>query len=273
MKKFEKMLFCTDLDGTLYSDDKTVSKQNLDAIEYFKSEGGLFTFITGRVPKTSIEIYDIIKPNAPYGCFNGGGIYDPLKEGYLWTMGLSADVIELVREVDKHLPDMGIQINTENENYFNKDNAAMSWFRTITGVPNLSCSYEEVKEPILKVVFAHMDENRIELLQKLLNSHPRADEFDFIRSELRLYEILPKGSSKGGLLCKMAELLDIDIAKTIAVGDYYNDISMIRNAGLGFAVENAVADAKAAADYITVNNNQHAIAKIIDELDRGIYKI
>ena len=118
-----------------------------------------------------------------------------------------------------------------------------------------------------------MDENRIELLQKLLNSHPRADEFDFIRSELRLYEILPKGSSKGGLLCKMAELLDIDIAKTIAVGDYYNDISMIKNAGLGFAVENAVADAKDAADYITVNNNQHAIAKIIDELDRGIYKI
>ena len=66
MKKFEGMLFCTDLDGTLYNDEKTVSKQNLDAIEYFKSEGGLFTFITGRVPATSKNICNTIHPNAPY---------------------------------------------------------------------------------------------------------------------------------------------------------------------------------------------------------------
>ena len=70
----------------------------------------------------------------------------------------------------------------------------------------------------------------------------------------------------------MAELLGIDPNKTIAVGDYYNDVSMIKNAGLGFAVANAVDDAKAAADYITVCNNDSAIAAIVDGLDRGIYK-
>ena len=58
MKKFEGMLFCTDLDGTLYTGDKRVSKENLEAIEYFKSEGGLFTFITGRVPVTAMDIYE-----------------------------------------------------------------------------------------------------------------------------------------------------------------------------------------------------------------------
>ena len=84
MNKFEGMLFCTDLDGTLYTDDKVVSKQNLEAIEYFKAEGGLFTFITGRVPKTAISICDIIQPNAPFGCLNGGGIYDPVENKYLW---------------------------------------------------------------------------------------------------------------------------------------------------------------------------------------------
>ena len=48
---------------------------------------------------------------------------------------------------------------------------------------------------------------------------------------------------------------------------------MIAAAGIGFAVENAVPEAKAVADYITVNNNQSAIAAVIDGFDKGIYKV
>lgn len=273
MKKFEGMLFCTDLDGTLYSSDKTVSKQNLDAIEYFKAEGGLFTFITGRVPKTSQEICKVIKPNAPFGCINGGGIYDPCQKKYLWKMSLPEEGLALAREVDARFPQMGIQFNTERDVIFMRDNAAMDYFRRVTGLPNFSRRYEEITEPVLKVVFGHEEEEQIELLQRFLNDHPRADAVDFIRSEKILYEILPKGVSKGALLCKLAELLGIDVGKTVAVGDYYNDISMIRTAGLGFAVANAVEDAKAAADHVTVGNNDHAIAVIIDGLDKGIYNI
>ena len=268
MKKFEGMLFCTDLDGTLYSSDKTVSKQNLDAIEYFKSEGGLFTFITGRVPIISKDVYNIINPNAPFGCANGAGIYDFCKKEYLWNMLLPQEVLELVYEVEKQLPEMGIQLNTENEIYFNKDSSAMEYFRKVTGAPNITCEYEEVKNHIFKIVFAHIDAEQITALAELLNKHPKAANYDFIRSERYLYEIVPKGSSKGNVLCKMAELLNIDINKTIAVGDYNNDISMLKAAGMGFAVENAVPEAKNAADYITVSNNEHAIAAIVDLLDR-----
>ncbi len=271
MKKFEGMLFCTDLDGTLYRDDKTVSKENLDAIEYFKSEGGLFTFITGRVPSTSKHIYDIIKPNAPYGCINGAAIFDEQKSEYIYTVFLQKDVVELVRCVDKEMPDMGIQFNTEKTIYFNKDNSATALFRRITGAPHITCHYEDVSEPTFKVVFAHEDPQRIEALQQLLSTHPKADDFDFIRSERRLYEILPKGVSKGRLLCKLAQLTGIDIKRTIAAGDYNNDVSMIESAGIGFAVSNAVPEAKAVADYITVSNNENAIAAIVDGLDRGVY--
>lgn len=273
MKKFEGLLFCTDLDGTLYTSDKTVSKQNLDAIEYFKSEGGLFTFITGRVPKTAEDICAVIKPNAPYGCINGGGIYDFAADRYLWTKTLPREALDLVRVVDMQMPDMGIQLNTEKEVYFNKDNSAMEYFREVTGLPNVACHYEDVIDPILKVVFGHADVARIEALADLLSDQPSATDFDFIRSERNLYEILPKGASKGDLLGKMAELFGIDPHKTIAVGDYNNDVSMLRQAGVSFAVENAVPEVKAAADHITVSNDEHAIAAIIDGLDRGIYSL
>ena len=99
MGKFDGILLCTDLDGTLYSDDKTVSRENLDAIEYFKSEGGLFTFITGRPPVTAVDICKTIHPNAPYGCFNGGAIFDPAKNEYLWSMDLPRDAEELVAAI------------------------------------------------------------------------------------------------------------------------------------------------------------------------------
>jgi len=40
MGKFTGILICTDLDGTLLKNDKTISRENLDAIEHFKGEGG-----------------------------------------------------------------------------------------------------------------------------------------------------------------------------------------------------------------------------------------
>ena len=67
------ILICTDLDGTLLRNDKSISRENSEAIEYFKGEGGYFTFITGRMPYTSRRLYDMVKPNAPIGCINGGG--------------------------------------------------------------------------------------------------------------------------------------------------------------------------------------------------------
>lgn len=277
MKKFYGLLFCTDVDGTLFDNNRTVSKENLDAIEYFKKEGGLFTFITGRVPQTAGPVCKAINPNVPYGCINGGGVYDFNAQKYLYSCVLPKEATLLLREVDKKLPCVGIHVNTEKDLYINKDCSALEVFRDffdqVLGRPISRCHYEDVKEPMLKVVLAHDDEDTILELEKLLTSHPKAELFDFIRSEKTLFEILPKGVSKGAGLLKMCELFGIDKSKTIAAGDYYNDISMIKAAGLGFAVENGVPELRAVADFVTVSNEQSAIAAIIDGLDRGIYNI
>ncbi len=273
MRKFEGILICTDLDGTLLKNDKSVSSENLEAIEYFKSEGGAFTFITGRMPYFCRKICEIIRPNVPFGCINGGGIYDHIKGEYVWTKMLDPSAIELARHVDKSLPGVGIQVNTFDKIYFSRESEAMEIFRKLTGSPNIIKDYENVDEPIAKIIFGDTDEDRLLQVAKILREHPRADEFDFIRSERTLYEILPKGISKGGVLTKLAQHLNIPISKTVALGDYNNDVSMIRSAGTGIAVSNACKEALLAADIVTVSNDEHAVARIINALETGKIKI
>ena len=131
----DPFLLCTDLDGTLLRNDKSISPENRAAIDYFKREGGYFTFVTGRMPSYVWDMYRTVQPNAPVGCVNGGGLYDYENERYLWTHGLSRDVMELVDYVDTHMPTMGIQLNTFDTVYFCKESSALSDFRAETGVP------------------------------------------------------------------------------------------------------------------------------------------
>ena len=269
MGKFDGILICTDLDGTLLRNDKSISKENSEAIEYFKREGGKFTFITGRMYFTARQLYDMVNPNAPVGCINGGGIYDYEKGEYLWSMTLPEGARELVGAVIEAVPTVGVQMNALEKIYFCRENGRMVKFRKYTGTPNVVGDYRTLDVPVAKVVFGDDSEENISKVAEVLHNHLRSSEFDYIRSERTLYEILPKGSSKGNLLIKLAEILGVDMAKTVAIGDYNNDVSMIRAAGVGVAVANAVDEAKAAADIVTVSNEEHAIAKIIEMIDSG----
>ena len=273
MGKFDGILICTDLDGTILKNDKTISPENLNAIEYFKSEGGYFTFITGRMPYYAIDMYNLIKPNAPIGCVNGGGVYDYNEQKYIWTSTMPSGVNKLIEMIDRELPSVGINVSTFYKTYFAKDNAAMQRFRAAAKLPNLVKHYTEVDEPIGKIIFATNIEEEIQAVHKMLLSHPDADKFDFIRSERSLFEILPKGISKGIAIKKLAEYLNIDISKTVAIGDYDNDISMFSAAGIGIAVSNACENAIRAADYVTVSNEEHAIAKVISDIENGFYRV
>ena len=272
MGKFDGMLICTDLDGTLLKNDKTISRENLDAIEYFKKEGGYFTFVTGRMPFFVSYVLNTIKPNAPFGCVNGAGVYDATAEKYLWTATMPDGVTELIKYIDAHFDDLGIQVNTFYRTYFCRENQTMVHFRKLTGLENLVCDYMDVKEPIGKILFGSEQDETILKIVEMLQNHPLAGEFDFIRSEKTLYEILPKGINKGTAITKLCDLLKLDVRSTIAVGDYNNDIPMFRAAGIGIAVSNAFEDALKAADFVTVSNEEHAIAQVIYDLEKGKFK-
>ncbi len=270
MKKFEGILLISDIDGTLVRNDKSLSEENLKAIEYFKDNGGSFSVITGRIPYGAKDVIEKVRPNVPCGCLNGGGVYDFSLRKYLFTEKLSKKVLEMVKYIDSNIPGIGIEVHTHDKIYFCKENTATDKHIADEKLPLLRCNYYDISEDFAKILFAcEKDEDMLQLI-RLLNSHKMAAEFDFVRSDEKYYEIISKNMSKGNMLKKITELIGKEIKRVIAIGDNDNDVSMIEQADIGIAVSNASETAKNAADFITVSNEEDAVAKIIYNIEKWL---
>ena len=269
MGKFDGILLCTDLDDTLLKTDKSVSQGNIDAIEYFKKEGGLFAFTTGRVPLGTIPVLDYVTPNAPSVCFNGGAIYDFKSKKTLWSRSLDAEAVMAAEFVDKHFPTAGIEVCTPDTVYFCKRNRLTEEHKKNERFPDNSIAYKDIDESWCKVIFM-VEEEEMPALSSLLGNSPFAEKYTFVRSSPWYYELLPKGSNKGDGLLRLGRLLGIDSSKIIAMGDNENDYELIKNAGIGIAVANASPKIKDAARYITVDNNSDAVKKVIEDIENGL---
>ena len=77
------------------------------------------------------------------------------------------------------------------------------------------------------------------------------EHYTYLIHNSSVVECVPKGYTKATGMRKMCEALGIDRADTIAVGDSVNDLAMLEYAGVGIAMGNGSAEAKAAADYVT----------------------
>ncbi len=83
------------------------------------------------------------------------------------------------------------------------------------------------------------------------------------RSEAFFLELVPKGIDKARSLDALLAKLNLRPENLMACGDGYNDLSMIRYAGLGVAMANAKPEVRAAADYITLSNEEDGVAAVV----------
>ncbi len=123
---------------------------------------------------------------------------------------------------------------------------------------------ERLGERPSKILIKDNDKNRVrknrEALRALLG-----DEATIISSGEKNIEILPKGTDKSRGLMILTDKLSIPISETIAFGDWDNDAGMLQSAGIGVAMANGSEKAKAAADFITLSNNEDGIAYALDK--------
>ena len=242
-------MLCSDLDGTFVNRSKKLVDKNMKAVEYFMEEGGLFTLSTGRMPTYLADNFNNkIKINTYLICFNGTVIYD-LQSG--------KNIYE------KHIAREKISDMNVNEKEYKLMCKEISYY-TDRGSYN---SYELIgeNEKIHKIVYDSLSEDTCDVLRVLLESK-YGEICDFNKSWSTGLEMIPKNSGKGDCIRYIRKLLKGKINTVIAVGDYENDITMLEEADIGYAVENAVDCLKKVADKITVSNDEGAIAKIIEEI-------
>jgi Cof subfamily protein (haloacid dehalogenase superfamily) len=90
------------------------------------------------------------------------------------------------------------------------------------------------------------------------------EHYNFVRSEPNYLEVMKKCSQ--GAACQfLAKYLNISSSQIIAIGDEYNDVEMLKYAGLGIAMQNAREEIKAIADWVTLSNDCDGVAYAIEK--------
>ncbi|MBE7040303.1 MAG: HAD family phosphatase [Ruminococcaceae bacterium] len=270
MGKFDGYLICSDVDGTLINDGFKIPEANIKAIQYFQSEGGLFTLATGRTPQGAHLYINEVNPNAPIVCQNGAAIYDNSMKKYLWTSPLEDYAYDIIEYAVKKHPDCGVEVLCEGGIYYVRENAYTTKHMIDEKFEVIRKDYRDIKEHWLKILFADGKEGA-DKIQKDLSMTSFADKYQLVRSHVSYYEVLEKTTNKGKALKKLKEILNINAEKIIAIGDNDNDGEMLLAAPNSYAVESASEYAKKCAKYmLDADNNDGAIARLIEVLEENM---
>lgn len=268
-------LILSDLDETLLVNHH-VPECNREAIARLKEKNVKFVPATGRAFNM---IGDILKEIGTYQeagqysiCYNGGLIVENQNNHILKFEGLSFEETKEIFEAGRDY-DVCVMIFTLECCYmFHKDDdevarktAQKAPFKVID-----EYNMDFLKgQKIAKIIYEKRD---MEYLKQIENDlFDMADgRFVMSYSSYRYLEFNPIGVSKGAALNWLAQYLDINISQTIAIGDNYNDVSMIEEAGLGVCVAGGDSHIQQLADYVTdVDYDQGAVKEVIDKFIFG----
>lgn len=264
-----KILF-VDLDATLLCDDKSVSEGNRRAIHKMLEAGHYIAFATGRSVESGRQKARELGLTVP-GCYmlayNGALLYDCSTDRVLLKYSLPFDVVQ---ELFLRAKKAGIYVQTYyNENIITTEHTReLDFYQKKTGLSyQLSPNIMEIlgEEPQKVLLIDLEDKERLISFQKenLVWEKEKCNSFFSCDEYL---EYCPLGVDKGAGVKALTEILGIPLENTVAVGDEENDISMIKKAHVGVAMQNGISELKNLADYVTEHDNNHdAIAEVIEK--------
>ena len=267
-------LICIDMDGTLLSDKHEVPELNKEMIKEATKQGVKVAITTGRIFTSAKRYSDLIGTDTPIIASNGAYIREKDKDEVIYESNLSKEQFYKILEVIKKY-NLNVYFNTcdtmitesvipDNHAYKTMDAELADEYKIkFKENADFDKVFDEFKGKILKAICIE-NENK-ETLNKAKEEMQKYDDLEVVSSWHNNFEVMPKGTSKGNAVKILAQMLGIDREEVICIGDSENDLSMIKYAGLGVAMGNALDIVKENADYITDTNSNAGVGKVIQK--------
>lgn len=263
-------LLVLDLDGTLTNSKKQITPFTLQALMEAQEQGLRIVLASGRPTYGIVPLAKQLEMHRFGGfilSFNGGKIINQATNEVLYEQTLESDIIPILY---KRAWDAGLTILSYNGKYILTENAEDKYvkyesFLTKMKVKETDDFLRDLHLPADKCMIVGEPEDLVPLEEKLRQEVGR--QINVYRSEAFYLELVPKGIDKAASLARLLEKLAISPDEIVAVGDGYNDVSMIRYAGLGVAMANAQEPVKASANYVTPQtNDEDGVAWLVKKL-------
>ena len=261
-------LIVLDLDGTLTNSKKEITPRNRETLIRMQEQGIRLVLASGRPTYGIVPLANELRMNEFGGfilSYNGGEIINWETQEMVYENVLPNEVVPVLYECARThqlsiLTYDGAEIITENSQdpYVLKEA-----FLNKMAVRETNDFLTDITLPVAKCLIVGDADKLIPLEAELcLRLQGRINVF---RSEPYFLELVPQGIDKALSLAVLLKEIGVAREEVIAIGDGYNDLSMIRFAGLGIAMGNAQEPVKKAADYITLSNEEDGVAEAIDK--------
>ena len=271
-------LIAFDLDGTFLDPKKNIHPDNIKALKAAAEKGVVIVPATGRivggVPQQIRELPFI----RYYVTVNGAFVYDAVEDKAVARAEIPLeDALSLLRYEDS----LGISYDCYQDGwgYMSADMYDRAGeYVTDPGILKLVLTLR-TKVPELKEYLRQKGESVQKLQLYFTDMQERARQFEtlpgmfpdmaFTTSVPFNIEINSSAATKGQGLAALCRLLNIKAEEVLAFGDDRNDADMIRFAGVGVAMENAIEELRAAADWVTASNSEAGVARGIERFVLG----
>lgn len=267
---YSQWLVVSDIDGTLNNKIRKLPKVNGEKVREYVSNGGYFTLCSGRNLQSLTPHYKKLSIETPAIFLNGAGIYDFKTHKMLSFTGVSEEAEKAILECADLVKQAEVSIFTDDMIYHIKPKLfgyIMSW---ADDLDNTVCkSFREVPRGKWgKIIFFGLPH----ILKKVLDFFEREDikpTCNTFRSSLLTVEVVAKDVDKGKGIVRLAEILGIEKENIGAIGDYYNDVPMLKTVSHPACCGQAPKDIKALVEYVTCHCNKGAVADFINYLEKN----
>lgn len=256
-------LIAIDVDGTLLNEKNEITQKTRNAVKLCKEKDVMVCISSGR-PVQGIEyINKSLDLDSAFIAYNGAMVADN-KRNIIYEKKLCAESAGKVIELGEKY-NTTIVVWLDNILYTNKINERVKDYEKISNVnakvPN--DMFSVIKNGVTKILWS----DEVPVINDYLSHVGRflPEDINFHTSRPYFLEFVDKNASKGIALNKLRIYYGIKQEEIVAIGDGFNDISMLEYAGLGVAMDNAPTAVKEKADYITLSNDEDGVSHVIEK--------